>query len=73
MLQVDATIAASVFSPTGAPAITEPLSGITASYAVDGEYALLGVGLLGLCFRRSIGALREILWPGASGQPDEDL
>ncbi|MCH7642900.1 MAG: hypothetical protein IIC30_06445, partial [Chloroflexi bacterium] len=37
-----------------------PLGG---SDVIGGEYALLGVGLLGLGFRRPMGALRDMLWP----------
>ena|GEM_PF-4643133 len=33
------------------------------SNVVGGEYALLGVGLLGLGLRRPAGALRDMLWP----------
>ena len=41
-----------------------PLGG---SGAIGAEYALLGVGLLGLGFRRPVGALRDLLWPARSG------
>ncbi|MCH7907098.1 MAG: hypothetical protein IIB26_06685 [Chloroflexi bacterium] len=41
-----------------------PLGG---SGAIGAEYALLGVGLLGLGFRRPAGALRDLLWPARRG------
>lgn len=37
------------------------------SNMVGGEYALLGVGLLGLGLRRPAGALRDLLWPAGMG------
>jgi hypothetical protein len=37
------------------------------SNVVGGEYALLGVGLLGLGLRRPAGALRDLLWPAGMG------
>ena len=37
------------------------------SGAIGGEYALFGVGLIGLGARRPVGALRSLLWPARYG------
>lgn len=43
------------------------------SNVVGGEYALLGVGLLGLGLRRPAGALRDMLWPDREATVTQDI
>jgi hypothetical protein len=42
------------------------------SNVVGGEYALLGIGLLGLGLRRPAGALRDMLWPDREASDAQD-